>query len=310
VACAIGQLKCQAKEKLHVQRISQLVDFIAPFLSVICLTSIFSVHNGVFQTSAPFSFRAGDKVTFSGAHVPPQIVLGNAYTILNTAPLSFELADLDSNGWNIEDNVAIFQARVWEGDASNNVKAAVQSNEPMSASLTKDSQSKTATSAPLLSNRSPAPTVHASSFSSIPANAVLKHVPRCSSGQRRSSRFTTHISPLPRNDAHDSVRSMNPAIETPTRYEKCPSFGSCTNHCHTSTLQFMEKSPCISVFVYPQVTTSTACYELKQCTQRIFVDESVTCASQNCSFAKFSRSESNFTPSSSTQECVQHHHDL
>jgi hypothetical protein len=196
--------------------------FHCPFLlvfSVICLTSIYSVHNGVFQTSAPFSFRAGDKVTFSGAHVPPQIVLGNAYTILNTAPLSFKLADTASTGWNIEDNVAIFQARVWEGDVSNNVKAAVQSNEPMSASSTKDSQSKKAASDPLLSNRSLAPTVYASSLSSVPSNAVLKHVARCSSGQRRSSRFTTHISPLKRNDAHDSVRSMNSSMQMPTRYE-------------------------------------------------------------------------------------------
>jgi hypothetical protein len=140
---------------------------------------------------------------------------------------------MDSNGWNIEDNSAIFQARLWEGDASNNVKAAVQSNEPMSASSTKDSQSKTATSDPLLSNRSLASTVHACSFSSVPTNAVLKHDARCSSGQRRSSRFTTHISPLKRNDAHDSVRSLNSPMQTPTRYEKCPSFGSCTNHCRT-----------------------------------------------------------------------------
>ena len=76
----------------------------------------FPVHEGVFQTAAPFSFQAGEKVSFSGAHLPHPIVLGDVNTVSSIAPLSFKISELKCDDLNAEHKAGILQVCVWGGD--------------------------------------------------------------------------------------------------------------------------------------------------------------------------------------------------
>jgi hypothetical protein len=194
------------------------------------------VRHGVFQTSAPFSFQAGEKVTFSGVHVPAAIISGNIYTVSATAPLSFKLCDSKFDDLNDHDhNSGIFMVRVWDEKEPNQsiIHATFQSPELVSASSSKNRAARTpenrnnetlaAISQPVTpaqhSYRAPsAVCTDAAVFIEKCSNVTTKHAARCTSGKRRASSFATNISPLQRSNVHDSQRcTVLFPVEPPSR---------------------------------------------------------------------------------------------
>jgi hypothetical protein len=187
----------------------------------------FPVRHGIFQTSAPFSFQSGDKVTFSGVHVPAAIVPGNIYTVSTTAPLSFKLSDSKFDDLDVHDhNAGIFMVRVWDDKDPHKsiIHATLQSPELVSAIPSKDRAVRTsedrsnealaaasitqpATPTQYSYRPSSAVCTNAAVFSEKCSNVTTNHATRCTSGKRRASSFVTNISPLQRNNAHDSQRS-------------------------------------------------------------------------------------------------------
>jgi hypothetical protein len=188
-----------------------------------------SVHKGVFQTAAPFSFQAGEKVLFSGAHLPHPIVLGDVYTVSSIAPLSFKISELKCDDLNAEHKAGIFQVRVWSGDTHPSIiNAAAQSSDRMFATPSKDANNRAASARTrpsiqahavgLASTASHTLSIHASSIHGGSVDGATKFIARRNTGMRRTSNFVTNIVPLQRNDAHESARSKFCTAELPPRY--------------------------------------------------------------------------------------------
>jgi hypothetical protein len=157
--------------------------------SLLPLSFIFTVQNGIFQTSAPFSFQVGEKLTFFGAHLPPQIVLGRSYTIASVAPLSFTLSNLKFDNSNC--NFGIFQA-VLDGSTH------------LQAMHTKDPSKDLCSIASCNITRSSTPSTGSSNHEC--QRTFPMHTARCTSGKRRISGFVTNINPLQMSNAHVSAR--------------------------------------------------------------------------------------------------------
>jgi hypothetical protein len=206
-----------AEATLLVLLMSQQVLDFPPLVSSFAHRIVSPVHNGIFQTSAPFSFRPGEKITFSGAHLPPQIVLGHVYTVSSTSSLSFKLANFRCNGC----HVGIFQARVWDLDTQ--IQAIHPFNPPVCTILgapVKDIDNTHSFAACAISQT-------VSGDSSAPAgtssahklkNERKKSTSRCSSARRLASSFVNNINPLKISNLHDSLRcpALFPA-EPPSR---------------------------------------------------------------------------------------------
>ena len=187
------------------------------------------VHKGVFQTAAPFSFQAGEKVSFSGAHLPHPIVLGDVYTVSSITPLSFKLSELNCDDLNAEHKAGIFQVRVWSGDTHPSIiNAAAQSSDHMFATPSKDANNRAASARTrpsiqahavgFASTASHTSSIHASSISGGSVDGATNYVARRNTGVRRTSNFVSNIVPLQRNDAHESARSKFCTVELPPRY--------------------------------------------------------------------------------------------